>query len=46
MSFDPAYPMRDLDHFAPMVHEVFGRKAWDAAVLRAGVVVGLPPSRH
>ena len=46
VSFDPAYPMRDLDHFAPMVHEVFGRKAWDAAVLRPGVVVGLPPSRH
>jgi len=46
MSFDPDYPMKDLDHFAPMVHEVFSRKAWDDDVIKAGVVVGLPASRH
>lgn len=46
MSFDPNYPMKDLDHFAPMVHEVFNRKAWDDQVIKAGVVVGLPANRH
>ncbi|MCR9255586.1 MAG: peptidase [Alphaproteobacteria bacterium] len=31
-SFDPAYPTRDLDHFVPMVREVFARTPWDPAV--------------
>ena len=35
-SFDPAYDMKPLDFFAPMVHEVFARKAYDPAVIRAG----------
>ena len=42
MSFDPDYPMPGLDHFEPMVREVFGRKAWDEAHIKPGVVVGLP----
>lgn len=40
-SFDPAYVARPLDHFAPMVRAVFGRKAHDPAVIREGVVTGL-----
>lgn len=31
-SFDPAYETYDLEHFRPMVEEVFTRKAWDPAV--------------
>lgn len=46
MSFDPDYPMKPLDHFAPMVFEVFGRKAWDEAHIKSGVVVGLPTNKH
>jgi predicted HD phosphohydrolase len=46
MSFDPDYPMKPLDHFAPMVFEVFGRKAWDEAHIKSGVVVGLPANKH
>ena len=41
-SFDPAYPMDPLESFAAEVREVFGRKAYDEAVMRKGVVVGLP----
>ncbi len=41
-SFDPDYPSRPLDHFAPLVHEVFARKAWDEAHVQPGVVKGLP----
>lgn len=41
-SFDPAYASEDLDHFAPMVHEVFARKAYDQDVVQAGVSKGLP----
>ncbi len=41
-SFDPSYPMQSLDYFAPKVQEVFGRKAWDEAHIRAGLVVGIP----
>ncbi|WP_424931600.1 HD domain-containing protein [Amaricoccus macauensis] len=37
-SFDPDYEMQTLDHFAPMVKEVFGRKAYDPAVIREGHV--------
>ncbi|WP_246139372.1 HD domain-containing protein [Phaeobacter marinintestinus] len=42
-SFDPEYPTQSLAHFAPMVREVFARKAYDPEVIREGVVVGLPP---
>lgn len=41
-SFDPDYPMPDLDHFAPKLREVFGRKAWDEAHIMPGVAKGLP----
>ena len=41
-SFDPDYPMDSLESFAGAVHQVFARKAWDPAVLRAGEVTGLP----
>ncbi|MEJ5217919.1 HD domain-containing protein [Cognatishimia sp. D5M38] len=40
-SFDPEYPMKPLSHFEPMVREVFGRKAYDPAVLREGFVSAL-----
>lgn len=40
-SFDPDYPMQPLEHFEPMVREVFGRKAWDPEVIREGEVRGL-----
>ncbi len=40
-SFDPDYNSLALDHFEPMVREVFGRKAYDASVLREGVVTPL-----
>ncbi len=43
-SFDPDYPMEPLESFAADVHSVFARKAYDPAVIRAGVVVGLPPA--
>ena len=31
MSFDPDYPTESLEHFAPLVREVFSRKAFDPA---------------
>ena len=37
-SFDPEYPMKSLDHFEPMVREIFGRKAYAAEVIREGFV--------
>jgi len=40
-SFDPAYETPPLEHFEPMVREVFGRKAWDPAVIREGEVTNL-----
>lgn len=40
-SFDPDYPTKPLEHFEPMVREVFGRKAWDEEVLQEGVVTDL-----
>lgn len=40
-SFDPAYDMQPLDHFEPMVREVFSRKAYDPDVIREGVVSAL-----
>ena len=36
-SFDPDYDTLSIEHFAPMVHEVFARKAYDPEVIRAGV---------
>ncbi len=41
-SFDPDYPSKPLDYFAPMVLEVFARKPHDPAVTQQGVVTGLP----
>jgi predicted HD phosphohydrolase len=35
-SFDPDYETLPLEHFAPMVHEVFARTPYDPAVIRAG----------
>ena len=40
-SFDPDYPTRPLDFFAPMVREVFARKTYDPAVVRPGERVAL-----
>jgi len=42
-SFDPDYQSLPLEHFEPMVREVFARKAYDPAVIREGEVTGLPP---
>ncbi len=41
-SFDPDFPTETLEHFTPLVHMVFARKPYDAAVLQAGVIRGLP----
>ncbi len=35
-SFDPAYDTLPLQTFAPLVHEVFARAAYDPAVIRPG----------
>jgi len=40
-SFDPDYPTKPLEHFEPMVREVFSRKAYDPAVIQDGVSIGL-----
>lgn len=40
-SFDPSFETPPLEHFEPMVREVFGRKAWDPAVIREGEVTDL-----
>ncbi len=40
-SFDPDYPTRPLEHFEPMLHTVFARKAYDPQVVREGVSIGL-----
>ena len=40
-SFDPGYDTLPLQFFAPMVREVFARKAYDPAVIRAGERVAL-----
>lgn len=40
-SFDPDYPSRPLEHFEPMVREVFARKAYDPAVIREGETTAL-----
>lgn len=41
-SFDPSYASEDLEHFAPMVREVFSRKAYDPEIIQDGVSLGLP----
>jgi predicted HD phosphohydrolase len=41
-SFDPDYASEKLEFFAPMVERVFARRAYDPAVLRPGVMLGLP----
>ncbi|MEM1200971.1 MAG: peptidase, partial [Pseudomonadota bacterium] len=41
-SFDPGYGSESLEHFAPMVREVFARKAYHPDVMQDGVVKGLP----
>ncbi|MEM7041779.1 MAG: HD domain-containing protein [Pseudomonadota bacterium] len=40
-SFDPAYDTFALDHFKPMVEEVFSREPWDATHLCLGQQVPL-----
>ncbi len=40
-SFDPAYDALPLDAFAPLVREVFARRPYDPAVIRAGERVSL-----
>ncbi len=40
-SFDPDFVSKDLEYFAPMVREVFSRKAYAADVLQEGVVTSL-----
>lgn len=35
-AFDPDYPTEPLEYFAPMVQEVFSRKAYDPEILRPG----------
>jgi predicted HD phosphohydrolase len=35
-SFDPEYPTRSLDHFAPMVTEIFSRPAFDPEIVSNG----------
>lgn len=42
-SFDPDYRSKPLEHFEPMVREVFARKAYDPAVIREGEVLGTIP---
>ena len=41
-SFDPDYDSFDLEHFRPMVEEVFARKPYDPDVIQEGVYKGLP----
>lgn len=41
-SFDPNYDMHLLEHFEPVVREVFNRPVYDNAVLQPGKVYGLP----
>lgn len=41
-SFDPDYRSKPLEYWTPMLREVFARKAYDPAVIKDGVVIGLP----
>ena len=36
-AFDPAYPTKPLEYFAPILREVFGRKAFDPKVIQEAV---------
>ena len=40
-AFDPDYDWHDLEYWRPHVEEVFSRKPWDPAVIRAGERVPL-----
>lgn len=40
-SFDPDYDTQPLEHFEPLVREVFARKPYDADVVREGFVSAL-----
>ena len=40
-SFDPNYPTKTLEHFEPMLREVFARKAYDPEVVQDGISIGL-----
>lgn len=42
-SFDPDFDMKPLEHFEPMVREVFARKAYAPEVVCEGEARGLPP---
>ena len=42
-SFDPDYRSDPLESFEPLLREVFGRKAYDPAVIREGEVTALAP---
>lgn len=42
-SFDPDYDHRPLEHFEPMLREVFARKAYDPEVVKEGVSIGIEP---
>lgn len=44
-SFDPSYESKPLEYFAPMVAEVFARKAYADDVIRAGFVSKLTTAR-
>ena len=41
-SFDPDYISAPLEHFAPMVEELFARKAYAPEVIQPNVVLGIP----
>lgn len=43
-AFDPDYDWRPLEHFEPMIREVFSRKPWDPSVIRKGERVPLTGS--
>ena len=42
-SFDPDYAVKPLEHFAPMVREVFAREPYDPDVIRTGAREPLRP---
>ena len=44
-SFDPDYESDPLESFVQDVRDVFARKAYDPAVTREGVVLGLPATK-
>ncbi len=40
-SFDPGFNSHDLEHFAPMVREVFSRTAYSPEIIREGAITPL-----